>query len=268
MFRFIYGKAVVLSLALAASTAMAAPVRIDFSGNTPPGLPPTGPGFRISDASSADLPNVSERFQLGSRAANNLDGLNFLRITSATSTTGGSDVADFIVVIPELYIRDIGQADGNPNVGAFEDTFGLRFNTPGGTETSVVDGFAVYAASDVGLLTPLLLANIGLVEDFLIVSESGFVEGTPGLIGLSNIRTVNTGGSFATLSEFAASGAVFGADFTARINAAGQNIGLNILNRLLSEGSSNGSVETIPEPASLVLLAAGALAMIRRRHPA
>ncbi len=247
---------------MAGSTLIAAPVRIDFSGNTPPTLPPTGPGFRISDQMATDTPNVAESFDLGSRLPNNAGQLNYLRITSATSSTGGSDVSDFIVVIPGFLISD--NVPGGAGMGAPFDMFGLSFKTPTGGAPSVSNGFAIYAATDLALLTPLLLADIALMDPFIVVSESALVEGTPGAIGLSNIHTLNGGAALATLQEFAANGTV-GADFTARINSAGDNIGDNILNQLTSEGSANGSMETVPEPATLALVIAGAVMFARRR---
>lgn len=258
MLRSKFNLSLALSALLAASVASASPVRIDFSGNTPPTLPPTGPGFRISDAGTADTPDVSESFRLGSGVANNADGLNYLRITSSTSSTLGVDVLNFIVVVPSLLISDIGLYDGNPFT---EDYFGLRFADG---STNVVNGFAVYHEADVLLASPLLLADITLVDPLLVFSESGFLEGTPGVVGLSNMNLTLLGSAYTTLVEFMAMGAG-GADFTARINTAGTNIGADILNRLTIEGSSNGSVETIPEPGTLLLTAAGVVMLLRRR---
>jgi hypothetical protein len=255
MFKSAFKSAAVLTIALGATTALAMPVQIDFSA----GNVVVAPGYRLSDTGA---PGFDNRLDIGSRLPNNADNLNFLRVTSATSSTLGADVQDYIVTLPRMLVSNIGG-------GGFPATFGLALDNGSGSPVmSLANGFAIYNAADVLLTTPLLLADITLVDPLLVIGESGLVEGTTGVVGLSNIHTIGAGGALPTLVEFATSGAVGGADFTARINSAGIDIASNINAGILTEGSANGSVQTIPEPTTLSLMALGALMWTRRSRKA
>jgi len=251
-----------LALALVAIPAWGADIRIDFSDDSGSSTP----GFRIRDLDDVG-PDISEAYELG---RNNFDpdglgdgsdasDLDFLRITSSTSSVAGADVVGFIVVLPDLYLTDIGAADGT-----FIDCFGLSFFGGG---TTAINGFQIFDIADTGLTTPLLQADITLVDaEFLTVGSSGTVEPTV-TINLTNVDALGLGQFITTLAEFEDfADAGGGADFVAGVFAGFNNIGGEVLGGDSVAGSAAGSVFAVPEPGTLALLAVGALLATRSRR--
>lgn len=244
----------VAALMWTSAAVIAAPVRIDFADDS---SIPT-PGFMVQPVGA--MSPISDSLRIGSNVPGHVNGLDFLRITSATSTTQGSEVLGFIVTLPDFTIANIGGANG---VGV--DTYQLSF--AGGNPTFAANGFGIYALSDTGLTLPLLTADLNLLDRTLFLfGASGSIESSVGL-NLTNVQTPNGGNLITTLREFQQD-AISGASFVAGISSASvsQSISQRIMARALVNGSSSGSVESvIPEPATLILLATGALIASRRK---
>jgi hypothetical protein len=231
--------------------ALAAPtwasVQINFSDDT---LNPA-PGFRIDDNNGS---GISELIELGSNESLNTDGLDFQRITNATSGTGGADVLNYIVVMPELEIV----ADNGDSVifGTTFSFFGIAF-ADGGTTLS----------------TPLMIADMHLANDFVAVGSSGVFEAEI-TMNLTNVR-LDAGVTESTLLDFKLNAdaaeligdPLNGPDFNFVVSSSGSNIAEMIRAGMPPViGSAAGSIFATPEPASITLLAAGLFAVARRRR--
>jgi hypothetical protein len=260
-------------LGVFAIVVMATPVwgsvQINFSDdeNNP------DPGFRIHDT-NAD--NFSECIELGSNESMNTDNLDFQRISSAESTTNGAEILNYIVVMPELEITaDLG--DVTPFPGITISTFAILFKDSGTSMSSAtfanLGGFRVYAAGDTTLSTPLLIADMEIFQNFSAIGGAGTFEAAVEM----NLTNVRLDGSVTetTLIEFkqAADAAELlgdplnGPDFDFNVSSAGSNIAEMIRAGVPPViGSASGSIFAVPEPGTLVLLAAGAFAGLSRRR--
>lgn len=221
------------------------------------------PGFRITNV---DGIGISEKLELGSDfGLNAADGLDYMRISGATSSDMGLTVANFIVVIPELRIvSQIG-----PPVGGIT-LYNLEIFTGGFSSIATFGntaGFRVYASvADVFANSPLMIADVNLLDPFLVVGSAGVVEASVSFVNLTNVRLSPAGTLHPTLVEFSAAANVGGgADMNVNVSAAGQNIANRINAGQTVAGSSSGSVLAVPEPGTLMLLAAGAMLTLRRR---